>query len=51
MYSPAMDANLLCLVTCDKDFHTKAIRAKVTVVTANQAVSVLSEMGLWEPSH
>jgi len=47
----AMDANPLCLVTGDKDFHTEAIRAKVMVLTANQAISVLSEMGLWESSH
>mgnify|MGYP006912198404 CR=1 FL=1 len=34
-----------------KDFHTEAIRAKVMVVTANQAISLLSGMGLWESSH
>lgn len=47
----AMDANPFCLVTGDKDFHTEVIRAKVMVVTANQAISLLSGMGLWESSH
>ena len=41
----------LCLVAGDKDIHTEAIQARVMVVTANQAISLLSGMGLWEPDH
>jgi hypothetical protein len=44
----APDANPSCPVTDDKDFHTEHVRTKVVVVTASQAISLLSGIGLPE---
>jgi hypothetical protein len=44
----ALDANPSCLVTGDKDFHTEHLRTKVVVITASQAMSLLSIIGLPE---